>query len=231
MNFCPKCGNDVRGAKFCSKCGNPVNEQISGGQNATVFPEKKGFFQQRKENKDARHKKAANECSRQMAAAFIAEKERFREKEALEKELAIFDECQKDLDFQKDVQIYWDLQDEIEKRYSMLTNMDGGFFSPAADTLLSICETHIILNKKLRPKWEKYGYPKVKTVAYQREAMTYEKKGMYHAAANTCLRAIKDDHENDGTKGGMSGRMMRMLKKGNLKPTPEMMTEIEKRLN
>ena len=96
MNFCPKCGNDVRGAKFCSKCGNPVNEQISGGQNATVFPEKKGFFQQRKENKDARHKKAANECSRQMAAAFIAEKERFREKEALEKELAIFDECQKD---------------------------------------------------------------------------------------------------------------------------------------
>lgn len=49
MNFCPKCGNDVRGSKFCSKCGTPTDL----APQFTPRPQKKqGIFGKAKEERE-----------------------------------------------------------------------------------------------------------------------------------------------------------------------------------
>ena len=49
MNFCIKCGNDVRGSKFCSKCGTPTDLV----RQSTPQPRKKrGIFGKAKEERE-----------------------------------------------------------------------------------------------------------------------------------------------------------------------------------
>ncbi len=184
MNFCPKCGNDVRGAKFCTKCGLSV----------------------------------------------LAAETEMSEQIRIESDIAKFDARMRDKDFLKDHDLYLEIYQEIERRYTVIINTLGGLDSPGCETLLQICDTHIILNKRLREKWDKYGYPQLKTVAYQRKAMIFEKKKMYYAAACVCVDAIQDNHLDDGTKGGMVGRMTRLIKKSGMSPNPAMMEIIEKTL-
>lgn len=41
-------------------------------------------------------------------------------------------------------------------------------------------------------------------------AIIYEKEGNYEAAADICKDAIRAGQENDGTKGGMAGRLKKL---------------------
>ena len=49
--------------------------------------------------------------------------------------------------------------------------------------------------------------------SFKKLAMCYEKKGDYAAAIEICERAIKAGQSNDGTKGGMTGRIEKLKAK------------------
>lgn len=87
-----------------------------------------------------------------------------------------------------------------------------------------------ILFNMLFPMWKKFDQrlPYGDT-PYKRLAMIREKKGDYEGAALACIQQLRLGLMDDGTKGGMCGRLARMVKKGNLiENAPKAMKEISK---
>lgn len=221
MNFCTKCGNDVRGSKFCTKCGAPVN--------ADNQPKRAGFFQKIKNAQEQRDQEIRQNMERQAATKEGDEwvKSFLSEQDVLmwERDYALSEE------HRKDVMPFFEMMEEIEKRYSILTNIDGGFQSNAADVLLSLCYKNIEMKKHLDKKWEGYEHHYIYTYSYQRIAMIYEKRGRYDLAASACVDAINDGFIRDRTSGGMPGRLARMIKRGKLDITPEMEIALKQQLS
>lgn len=224
MNFCPKCGNDVRGAKFCSKCGNPT-----GAASQPQPQKKKGFFQKIKDAQEERDRMIREKLEREA-----------REKEGddwvknhLAEQDAYIQEQEHSLwqEHHNDTAPFFEMMEDIEKKYSILTNIDSGFESNAADVLLSLCYENIRMKKWLDQKWQGYEHHYIYTYAYQRIAMIYEKQGKYDLAAQACVDAINDGFIRDRTSGGMPGRLARMIKRGKLEITPEMEVALKKELS
>lgn len=182
-----------------------------------------GFFKKLKQTYQ-------QQMSERLAADFRATKERIEEQERFEREYAIFEKRNKDTAYQRENAKYWNTSMEIDEKYSILTNL-GDFNTPAADKLLEICYEQIDRAKRLREKWALYNEGAGRINAYQRIAMIYEKRGEHLKAAEACLMAVNDGQKEDGTKGGMLGRMTRMLKKGGLEPTEEMKAVLLKAFN
>lgn len=221
MNFCIKCGNDVRGSKFCSKCGTPTD--------LAPQQKKKGIFQKMKEaqaerDRTIRENIAREEREREGAEwmkNFLAQQDLYLQ----EQENALLQE------HRNDTEPFYRMMEDIEKKYSILINIDKNFQSNAADVLLSLCRDNIELKKQLDKKWEEYKYHDIYTYAYQRIAMIYEKQGKYDLAAQACIDAINDGFIRDQTSGGMPARLARMIKRGNLEMTPEMEMALKKELS
>lgn len=126
---------------------------------------------------------------------------------------------------------YYALLDEIESNYSVAANTAA----PDSDVYVKIeqkCLEAMALFQMLVPLWDKYerGIPNSSS-AYKRLSMIREKRGDYEGAALACIQQLRLGVDGDGTKGGMRGRLARMVKKGSLEITsPEAMKEISKYL-
>lgn len=71
----------------------------------------------------------------------------------------------------------------------------------------------------LLPMWKKFDqHLPYGDTPFKRLAMIREKIGDYEGAALACVQQLRLGIEEDGTKGGMRGRLVRMLKKGNFPP-------------
>lgn len=126
---------------------------------------------------------------------------------------------------------YYALSDEIESDYSVATNTAA----PDSEVYNKIerkCLDAMALFQMLVPLWDKYerGIP-TSSAPYKRLSMIREKRGDYEGAALACVQQLRLGVEGDGTKGGMRGRLARMVKKGSLDITsPSAMAEISKYL-
>ena len=57
--------------------------------------------------------------------------------------------------------------------------------------------------------------------AFKRLSMIYEKQKDFDSAVKVCIDAIKCGATADGSKGGMQGRLARLIKKAGITPTAE----------
>lgn len=136
--------------------------------------------------------------------------------EEYRKALQLYDEAQRDKEYQKKLKQFFELITQIQEAYSVINNI-GAFSSDAGDNLIKSCGEAMELEVAIREKRQYYENhifdmsPPCKTLA-----MIFEKRCEYQRAATICVFAIENGYTNDGTKGGMRGRLARMIKKGNL---------------
>ena len=119
-----------------------------------------------------------------------------------------------------------ELQEELEDikvRYGRL-RADGNFTGPAANALLSTCESAMRRAELLKPKWRQYGIKSDYCGAFKACAVIYEKRGEHMYAAQACVRAIRGGFPEDGCDGGMSRRLAHLMEIGDFRPTAEMLT-------
>lgn len=113
------------------------------------------------------------------------------------------------------------LYEEIEADYAVLQQL-GITSNSQTDALEKKCLTAISTLEMLIPLWKKYNQP-LQTICTpaKRLAMIREKQGRYEDAAMACKMALDLNMPQDGTAGGMRGRLARMVKKANMEITPE----------
>lgn len=144
--------------------------------------------------------------------------------EEYRKALRLYDEAQRDKEYQKKLTQYYELITQIQEAYSVINSL-GAFSGNAGDNLIESCAEAIGLELDIRGKRQYYENqvfdmsPACKTLA-----MILEKRCEYQRAATICVYAIENGYANDGTKGGMRGRLARMIKKGNLPLTDNLKT-------
>lgn len=132
------------------------------------------------------------------------------------KALRLYDEAQADKAYQKKLTQYFEILTQIKETYSVINNV-GSFCDDAGEKLIEKCTLAISIEADIKEKREYYDdhvfdmSPPCKTLA-----MIFEKRGEYQRAATICVYAIENGYTNDGTAGGMRGRLGRMIKKGNL---------------
>jgi hypothetical protein len=132
------------------------------------------------------------------------------------KALQLYDEAHADTEYQKKLTQYYSLLTKIQETYSIINNV-GSFSDVAGDNLIEICIKAMDIEADIKEKREYYENcifdmsPPHKTLA-----MIFEKRCEYQRAATICVYAIENGYTNDGTKGGMRGRLARMIKKGEL---------------
>lgn len=132
-----------------------------------------------------------------------------------------------DNEYQRKLQKYYSMLEEANQSYSVLNSLNM-FDEEHSQKLIDHCEKWAILEEEIRTKRFYYeGYPFLESPPLKMLAMVYEKNAKYSAAALACVRAIKNGYPNDGTKGGMRGRLARMIKKGKLDVTEEMKQILE----
>lgn len=116
---------------------------------------------------------------------------------------------------------YSDLLTLIQKNCNRL-RAEASYSSPLGDETLALCEQAIALRRGLAPSLAEYDWVRHSNDPYKRIAVICEKRGAYLQAAQISLRALQDGLPNDGNAKGFAGRLDRMLKRGQLKPTEEM---------
>lgn len=117
---------------------------------------------------------------------------------------------------------YYTMLQKLEDRYKELNNA-GSFAGRPGSNLISLCQDTAALFLELVPLWQKYEEPIPRCPAFSRQAMIHEKREEYEKAAAVCVVAIRAGFPDDGTKGGMPARLKRMIKKGNLHLSEDVM--------
>ena len=90
------------------------------------------------------------------------------------------------------------------------------------------CNDQIKTTLIYRDMFEKYYGAPLNPDVFKIYAMFLEKQGRYLDAARACARALDLGFPNDGTQGGMAGRLVRMVKKAGGETTPEIEDAIRK---
>ena len=121
---------------------------------------------------------------------------------------------------------YYKRLEEIEADYVVLTNAPS-LNLESCERFGKKCLDAMVSFQMLVPLWKKYdrGVP-YSSPPFKRLAMIREKQGDYEGAALACVQQLRLGVDGDGTKGGMRGRLARMVKKGNLYENEEVMKEI-----
>lgn len=139
----------------------------------------------------------------------------FHEQEYLNA-LRLYDEAHADEEYQKKHTQFFELLTQIREAYSVINNVDV-FTGTAGETLIEFCVKAMEIEADIRKKREYYENQVFDmSVPCKTLAMIYEKRCEYQRAATICVYAIENGYTNDGTKGGMRGRLARMIKKGEL---------------
>lgn len=116
---------------------------------------------------------------------------------------------------------YFSGMEKIEEDWSILYNLKC-YTGPKADKFINECKQNIddfFSWQRIAQKYNETSPPSVP--AFKRLAMIYEKQERYEDAISICKDALLACAHRDGSKGGMKGRLARMLKKAGRIPTPE----------
>lgn len=127
-----------------------------------------------------------------------------------------------DKEYNKISKRYYLDMERIEQQWSVMYNLNN-FDGERAHEFELLCMKNIddfFQMTKIGSNYSDYQSP-INVPAFKRLAMLYEKQGKYNEAVNVCKDAIKCGAVNDGSKGGMQGRLARILKKGNIPITEE----------
>lgn len=106
--------------------------------------------------------------------------------------------------------------EKLEKMYSALYNLKD-YFSANTERFIELCQHDISLVDDYVRIHNMYNssmptaYP-----SFKRLAMIYEKRNEYDKAIEVCVQSIKKGFPDDGTSGGMYGRLARMIKKSGI---------------
>lgn len=118
-----------------------------------------------------------------------------------------------------------DLTERCDEMYSSCVKT-GAWNSSSAQKLVGMLLECTSLSEQDKAYWVEEGkishthYPHTYYKPYIILAKVYEKQGHYDKAIATCREAIKKGYTDDGTKGGMRGRIERLEKKQkSAKPT------------
>lgn len=107
-----------------------------------------------------------------------------------------------------------DLLPQIDALYRSASK-DKDPFSAQMESCISLCKKDIALAQGCKAYWESEN-PKGKLPTYPsfaRLAIIHEKRNEFDKAAKVCEKAIQLGFVDDGTKGGMQGRLARLQKK------------------
>lgn len=127
-----------------------------------------------------------------------------------------YDEAHSDTEYQEKLTTYFSIIEKIQEMYSVLNNV-GSFSSEAGNKLISDCFEAISIENDIREKREYYDNMTFDmSTPCKTLSMIFEKREEYEKAACICVSAIEKGYHADGTKGGMRGRLARIIKKGNL---------------
>ena len=127
-----------------------------------------------------------------------------------------YDEAHADEEYQKKLTEFFNLLTQIREAYSVINSVDT-FVGTAGDTLIEFCVKAMGIESDIREKREYYeNHIFDMSEPCKTLAMIYEKRCEYQRAATICVYAVENGYTNDGTKGGMRGRLARMIKKGDL---------------
>lgn len=130
--------------------------------------------------------------------------------------LRLYDEAHADTEYQNKLTLFFELLTQIQEAYSVINNV-GSFSDDAGNALIEKCVKAIDLEADIREKREYYeNHVFDMSQPCKTLTMVFEKRCEYERAATICVYAIENGYTNDGTKGGMRGRLARMMKKGNL---------------
>lgn len=141
---------------------------------------------------------------------------------ALDAEMKLWQAKKNDVKYQRLLAENNSLHEEISSEYAIIRNLNL-YQSPQADQFEQKCIQAIALIEMLFPFWEKYREPlPTYCEPAKRLAMLYEKQNRFEDAAFICVKACRLGMPNDGTKGGMRGRLSSSIKKGGLTPNSEM---------
>lgn len=115
---------------------------------------------------------------------------------------------------------HFQLLAEIEEQYSIAVNQDC-IDNRYTDKCLKLCIRDISLASNLYKFWERESKIMHTTFelphysSFEKSAKLLEKLNQYEYAINICIYALKLGFTKDGSKGGLKGRLARLLKKYN----------------
>lgn len=146
------------------------------------------------------------QISEEEDAEFSASMEAFR----------LLEEAHADTEYQQNLERYNAIMSTVYEKYSVI-NAVGSFLSDEGNALITLCAEAINIEIQIKEKRDYYQSFKFEvSEPCKYLAMIYEKRGEYERAATICVFAIENGFAKDGTKGGMRGRLARMIKKGDL---------------
>ena len=132
------------------------------------------------------------------------------------KSLQLYDEAQADTEYQTKLSQFYELLTQIQEAYSVINNV-GSFSADEGNALIEKCVQAMGLEADIREKREYYeNHVFDMSIPCKMLSMIFEKRCEYQRAATICVYSIENGYPNDGTQGGMRGRLARMIKKGNL---------------
>lgn len=120
--------------------------------------------------------------------------------------------------------IYYRDCEKIEQLWSVIYNLKS-FNSVESKQLMDLCYKSISDYKLWKSAAYRKGFGNTipsNVPAYKRLVMLFEKQENYVFAINVCIDAMKNGAVRDDSKGGMPGRLSRLIKKANITPTSEM---------
>ena len=136
---------------------------------------------------------------------YISEKEK-RRRELLHQRM-------NDEEYKSALKQYFDAMEKMNHEWSVIYNLKD-YSSKRAERFEIMCAQQIDRFLTINQKWSQYENPAPRTDAFKLLSILYERQGRIDDAANVCLKSIEYGYESDGTKGGMRGRLARLIKKG-----------------
>ena len=107
---------------------------------------------------------------------------------------------------------HYNLLADEERLYSRV-HQSGDYRSSDAYHFEAVCKEDISLAEEFVQLHKKYNQTIPHYPCFKQLAIFYEKQGNYHLAITVCEEAIRLGFEDDGTKGGMTGRIEKLEKK------------------
>lgn len=138
-----------------------------------------------------------------------------------------YEEFINDKEYQQLTTRYYDEMNQIENSWSVIFNLKD-FSGTRANLFIQNCKNNIQTFKSWKNLGEKYHEDSPPLVpAYKRLAMIYEKRGDYEKAISVCIESLSMNAYLDDSKGGMKGRLARMIRKSNRQPTAQELKYLE----
>ena len=125
----------------------------------------------------------------------------------------LFHQQMNDEEYKNALKEYFDAMEKLNQEWSVIYNLKE-YSSQRGERFENMCEGQIARFLMINEKWKQYDNPTPRTDAFKQLCILYERQGRIDDAANVCLRAISLGYDADGTKGGMRGRLARLIKKG-----------------